>query len=144
MLEDSGRSDLRAVFFRAWQRRREGPNLQGVDRLVVEVANMHPEYHPILDAPQQYLEHDFADMAGQENPFLHMAMHISLLEQLGVDRPPGVCGLYRGIAAKAGNVHEAQHIAMECLAEVLHASGHSGQPPSEAAYLACLARAASP
>lgn len=139
MFAGQDRDSLRAVFFRAWGRHTRGEPLEGVETLIVLVAGRHPEYHALLES---------SDSNGRDyppeavNPFLHMAMHIAIEEQLGVDRPPGIRAHYATLCRNAGDDHAAQHQVMECLAETLWQAGRHGQPPDERAYLDCLQRAA--
>ena len=140
MLFGQDRHQLRKVFFDAWQKHRAGQLLEGVERLVVAVALRHPEYQPLLDRPDASADRDWSPEQGESNPFLHMAMHIAIEEQLAVDRPPGIRTHFTTLRQAYGDDHEAQHHIMECLAETLWQAGRSGLPPNEQAYLDCLSR----
>jgi hypothetical protein len=144
MLFGQDRRQLRKVFFDAWQQHRAGRQLEGVERLVVAVALRHPEYQPLLDQPDATADRDWTPELGESNPFLHMAMHIAIEEQLAVDRPPGIRGHFTALCRAYGDDHEAQHHIMECLAESLWQAGRSGLPPDENVYLDCLKRATHP
>jgi hypothetical protein len=140
MFAGDNRESLRAVFFRAWQRHQQGQALEGIERLVVDVALRHPEYHAVLANPDGYRDRDYLPEMGQTNPFLHMAMHISIEEQLSLDQPAGVRNHYRHLLERLPDEHAAQHHMMECLAEMLWQAARHGGTPSEATYLDCLAR----
>jgi hypothetical protein len=142
MLFGNDRRQLRQFFFSAWRKHRHDESLEGAERLVVAVALRHPEYHALLDNPDASADRDWLPELGESNPFLHMAMHIAIEEQLGVDRPPGIRAHYATLCRNAGDDHAAQHQVMECLAETLWQAGRHGQPPDERAYLDCLQRAA--
>jgi len=144
MLFGTDRRQMRAVFFDAWLKHRRQGVLEGIERLVVAVALRHPEYHPILDAPETSADKDWSPESGVSNPFLHMSMHIAIEEQLATDRPAGIRERYQALCRQLGDDHTAQHWVMECLGEMLWHAGRSGQPPDEHAYLDCLDRAAQP
>jgi hypothetical protein len=66
-----------------------------------------------------------------------MGMHITLREQAGTDRPPGIRAIHQKLLSKQG-AHEAEHAMMECLGQTLWNAQRNNQPPDEAAYLDCL------
>lgn len=134
------RRRLREVFFRAWERYRAGLPLEGVEATIVAVAREHPEYHALLENPAGFEDHDFAPESGRENPFLHMAMHLTVEEQLSGDRPAGIRALHRLIRARTADEHAARHAMMECLGETLWQAQRDGALPDEDRYLDCLGR----
>jgi hypothetical protein len=69
-----------------------------------------------------------------------MAMHISLREQVGTDRPVGITRLHRQLAQRLGDVHEAEHRLMECLGRMLWEAQVNGHLPDEQTYLECVRR----
>lgn len=133
---------MRAVFFSAWRKHRDRAPLEGIETLVVEIALRHPEYHALLEQPEQHQDRTGAPEPGQSNPFLHMGLHIALHEQLAIDQPPGVRDLYRRIRLHSADDHAAEHRAMDCLAEVLWQAQRDTREPAAAAYLECLQRRA--
>jgi hypothetical protein len=133
------REQMRRFFVTAWRKRQAGEPLQPLEQLVAEVVAAHPEYHDHL-VDGERLHSDFPPAEGNTNPWLHMGMHITLGEQLGADRPPGIRDLYRAIASRVGDAHAAEHAMMECLGLVLWEAQRDGRQPDEAAYLACLRR----
>jgi hypothetical protein len=104
------------------------------------VAQRHPEYHAVLADPERYRDRDYLPETGATNPFLHLAMHVAIEEQLGLDQPPGVLALYRRLAARHPDEHDAQHRMMECLAEMLWRAGREQHAPDPSVYLGCLQR----
>ena len=56
---------------------------------------------------------------GRENPFLHLSMHLSILEQVGIDQPTGIRQAVELLAARRNSLHEAHHEVMECLGEMI-------------------------
>lgn len=140
----SDRAGLREVFFRAWRRHRANEPLEGVERLVVDVALRHPEYHAFLDDPEAHAARDFLPELGEANPFLHLAMHVAVEEGLAIDQPRGLRERYRLLLARLPGEHAVQHAVMECLGEMLWRAQRAGAAPDEAAFLDCLDRAAAP
>lgn len=136
------RQTLRRVYADAWQTKQRGEALQPLQRQIVAVIENHPEYHALLDNAAQSLERDFPPEFGETNPFLHMAMHLALAEQLATDRPAGVREIYQKLTSRLGDAHRADHRMMECLGEVLWRAQRDAAAPDESAYLACLKKLA--
>jgi hypothetical protein len=134
----NNRESMRRVFIEAWRKSRAKEPLQPLEQLVAEVIGKHPEYHPLLQSDEKALQREYLPDGGETNPFLHMGMHISLLEQIGSDRPPGIRHLYQRIAAADGDPHQAEHRMMDCLGLSLWQAQRSGTHPDENAYLQCL------
>ncbi|MCU7906676.1 MAG: DUF1841 family protein [Candidatus Thiodiazotropha sp. (ex Epidulcina cf. delphinae)] len=134
------RNQLRQVFFDAWRKHRAGEAMEPLESMVSGVVAEHPEYHPMLSDREKALQQDFLPEGGESNPYLHMAMHISLLEQVSTDRPPGIAGHYRRLCGRLGDEHEAEHQLMECLGRMLWEAQSAGRMPDERAYLECVKR----
>ncbi len=132
------RDQMRQVFFEAWRKDQAGEVLQPLEQMVAGVVRQHPEYHALLNDPQAGMSRDFQPEQGESNPFLHMAMHIGLLEQISTDRPAGIGELYRRLCQRLGETHEAEHRMMECLAHMLWEAQSNNRMPDETAYLDCL------
>jgi hypothetical protein len=142
MFPTQDREGLRAVFFGAWRKHRAGEPLEGIERMIVQVALRHPEYHRLLDDPDRYTDRDYPPEMGQVNPFLHMAMHIAIEESLALDEPRGIREQYQNLRARFPDEHALQHHMMDCLGEMLWQASRDNRPPDTAAYLDCLARLA--
>ena len=140
MLFSGDRRQMREIFFRAWRRHRNNEPVEGIERLIVDVALLHPEYQALLDDPEQMGEREFLPELGEANPFLHMSMHIAIAEQLSIDRPKGVRNHYQELVLKTGDEHATQHQIMECLGETLWRAQHAQRPPDESEYLECITR----
>lgn len=136
------RGQIRRFFIAAWRKRLEGESLTALESIVADTVARHPEYHPVLGDEETAVASDFAGEHQGTNPFLHMGMHISLQEQLGADRPAGIRDLYRAIAARSVDTHEAEHRMMECLGKILWDAQSRNTTPDEQSYLDCLHRLA--
>jgi len=140
MFAGSDRTQTREVFFRAWRSHREGRLLAGLEQLIVQVALRHPEYHALLDRPDDARDRDYALEAGVTNPFLHLGLHIAIEEQLSLDQPRGIRGYYQKMLQQLPDEHAVQHRMMECLEEMLWRGNREAGAPEESAYLDCLRR----
>ena len=133
---DPSRDQARAIFFDAWRKYRAGEPLAGMEGLALDVILKHPEYHEVLERPEQYAQRDYTD---ELNPFLHMSLHVALEEQLSIDQPPGIVARFQALVARYQDRHEALHQALECLGETVWRAQRERAAPDAAAYLACLA-----
>jgi hypothetical protein len=138
------RDDVRRFFCSAWAKQRSGQVVTPLEATALRWIEQHPEYHALLDDPENALAAEFTVEGGATNPFLHLTMHLALAEQLSIDQPPGVRDAFRNLAARTGSEHEAAHEAMECLGEVVWQAQRANLPADpaaiNAAYLDCLAR----
>lgn len=136
-------SDVRRFFCDAWRRHREGSGvLTPLETIAVQWIERHPEYHAELADVDAALAAVHDVEAGRTNPFLHLSMHLSISEQVGIDQPRGIKQAYELLAARLGSAHDAQHEVMECLGEMLWTSQRSGRPPDGDAYVDCVRRRA--
>ena len=100
---------------------------------IVTVIEDHPEYQQLMT--DAVLDAAFTPEEGQTNPFLHMGLHLAIREQFATDRPPGIAALFNDLLIKTGDAHDAEHRALECLAETLWEAQSGNAMPDEAAYL---------
>jgi hypothetical protein len=141
MLFQPSREEVRRFFIQAWHKQQQHELLTPLETLAVEWVKEHPEYH--ADLCETGLERDYSVCAGQTNPFLHLAMHLSMSEQTSIDQPPGVRQAVETLVQRLGSVHEAHHQAMECLGQMLWESQRRNAPPDGEYYVECLKRMAS-
>jgi hypothetical protein len=134
--------DVRRFFCEARRKVRDGLPLTALEALAADWIGEHPEYHAELDDLEAALARSYAVEDGRSNPFLHLSMHLSISEQLGIDQPPGIRQAFELLAARLGSAHAAQHEVMECLGEMMWQSQRSGLPPDGAAYIDCVRRRA--
>lgn len=134
------RAEVRQFFFAAWRKHRTGLPLVGLETTAVDIALMHPEYRPVLEDPDRYLQREWTPEDGQTNPFLHMSMHLAIAEQRSIDQPPGIRAALERLAQHLGDEHQAEHAAMECLGEMMWNAQRSASPPDAHGYIDCLTR----
>ncbi|WP_020201418.1 MULTISPECIES: DUF1841 family protein [Cupriavidus] len=136
------REEVRRFFCEAWQKQRAGSVLTPLEAIAVDWIGEHPEYQDLLADTEGALGQDYTPEGGQTNPFLHLAMHLSIAEQVSIDQPPGIRGAYEALARRLDSPHEAHHQVMECLGEMLWQAQRSGLPPDGEQYIAAVQRRA--
>jgi len=134
------RDEARRFLVDAWSKYRANELLTALEAMAVETIALHPEYHPIVENPERYVERDWQPESGQANPFLHLSLHLAVAEQLGADQPRGIRAEFERLRAARGDEHAALHALLECLGEVIWSAQRHGTPPDAALYLACVER----
>lgn len=134
--------DVRRFFCDTHAKQRQGLPLTPMETIAADWIAQHPEYHDELGDVEAALQAQYTVEGGKSNPFLHLAMHLTIEEQMSIDQPRGIKQAVHLLAAKRGSMHDAQHEVMECLGEMVWASQRSGLPPDGMAYLDCVRRRA--
>ncbi len=134
--------DVRRFFCDAWRKHSGALPLTPIEAQAADWIKEHPEYHADLADLDAALATVFDVEAGRSNPFLHLSMHLSITEQVGIDQPRGIKQAYELLRHRLGSAHAAQHEVMECLGEMIWASQRTGLPPDGHAYLDCVRRRA--
>lgn len=139
---DPSRDEVRRFFCEAWRKQREALPLTPLEAIATDWVAEHPEYHHDLESIEEALAAEYPVEGGRSNPFLHLAMHLSISEQLQIDQPPGIRAAHAALAARLDSAHEAAHRIMDCLGETLWRAQREGTPPDANAYLDCIRRKA--
>jgi len=129
------RDQLRQAYSDAWRKQLSGAPLTPLEAMIADVIGLHPEYQAVVRDTDAALGSQANAAGAEENPFLHLGLHMAVREQVSIDRPPGVRELHRSLQARYGGVHAAEHVLMEALGETLWEAQHSGRAPDEAQYL---------
>ena len=82
MLYSQDRTQLRRFFFSVWRKHEAREAMEPLESLIAEVIAQHPEYHTQLADEETALDRDYLPELGESNPFLHLAMHLAMREQL--------------------------------------------------------------
>jgi hypothetical protein len=135
------KDEVRRFFRETWQKHRESRILTPLETIALDWIVEHPEYHELL-SQQATEDEDYRVDEGRTNPFLHLSMHLSILEQTGIDQPAGIRQAVELLAARRQSLHRAHHEVMECLGEMIWSSQRSGLPPDGHAYIDCVRRRA--
>ena len=112
------REQARAFFIEAWRKRRAGLPLTPLETIAADLAEIHPEYRPLLEQGDAALTREWTPEQGETNPFLHLSLHLAIEEQLSIDQPPGLRAAFANLLARRGERHEALHEILECLADL--------------------------
>jgi hypothetical protein len=134
------RDEARRFLIDAWAKFRAGAPLSGLEKTAAMLIAQHPEYHALLDAPEQSLARDFSPEDGAENPFLHLSLHLAVTEQLATDQPPGIRAQFERLRLARGDEHAALHAILECLGETIWQAQRTQSAPDAVLYLECIAR----
>lgn len=137
-LFNPSRDQARQFLFDAWAKFKQQASLTDLEKIAVEVMQIHPEYHFILDAPTRYLQQQYFAEMGETNPFLHFSLHLSVIEQISINQPHGIHAIYIALQKKHGDQHQAQHDILECLAETIWQSQRNNEPLDANLYLSLL------
>jgi len=133
------RTQVRQFFTETWRKHRAQAVLTPLESMAVGWVLQHPEYHADLEDPQA-AQADYSVAQGRTNPFLHLAMHLAVTEQLSIDQPPGIRAAWQQLLGTHSE-HEATHRIMDCLGQVLWEAQRLGKPFDNAAYLDLIRRA---
>lgn len=136
------RDQLRQAYTDAWRKHTDRAPLSAQEASIAAIIELHPEYHALIADPANSLAFEPGAATGQQNPFLHMGLHLAVRDQLVVDRPPGVRALHQQLQSRLDDPHAAEHALMETLAEVLWQANRDGRAPDEQQYLALARRRA--
>ena len=133
-------ADVRRFFCGVYAKARAGQALEAIETIASQWIAEHPECHAALADLEQALALMGQPEPGQDNPFLHLSMHLSISEQCSIDQPRGIRQAVELLTARRASLHEAQHAAMECLGQTLWESQRAGRAPDGAAYIDCVQR----
>ncbi|WP_455202832.1 DUF1841 family protein [Kaarinaea lacus] len=137
---DLDREQSRQMFFNAWEKQSRQQVLEPIESLIVDVIQLHPEYHALLEKPETNQDKDYFPEMGETNPFLHMGLHIAIKEQISIDQPFGINKHYQRLLAKHQDPHIVEHQIMECLAQMIWEAQRSHTMPDNNVYLECLSK----
>ena len=134
--------DVRRFFCETWRKQRAGLPLTPMEAMAADWVAEHPEYDQDLADVDAALAAGYSVEDGRTNPFLHLAMHLSIAEQCGIDQPSGIRQAVALLASRRNALHAAHHEVMDCLGEMIWASQRSGLPPDGQAYIEAVRRRA--
>lgn len=130
--------DVRRFFCETFAKVGQGVPLTPMQALAARWIDEHPEYRADLADVDAAIAASYMVEDGRANPFLHLAMHLTISEQCSIDQPAGIRQAVELLAARRTSLHEAHHEAMECLGQMVWTSQRSGLPPDGHAYLDCV------
>lgn len=136
MFYSQNMSDIRRFYLDAWNKYLNKLPLSSLEQQICQVLEQHSEYQKWLN--ESFLETTFDN----ENPFLHLGLHLAIREQVQTDRPLGIQEAFFSFVKKHPQLsnHESEHVFMDVLAQFLWQAQQQQKAPDEQLYLnACLA-----
>jgi hypothetical protein len=131
-------ADVRRFFCSVHAKAKDGQVLDAMETLASQWLAEHPEYRGDFADTDTALTRMYDVEDGKTNPFLHVAMHLTISEQCSIDQPRGIRQAVELLAAKRNSLHDAHHEAMDCLGKMVWESQRAGRPPDGAAYIDCV------
>jgi hypothetical protein len=135
------RDQVRQFFIDAWTKHRAKQPGTTMETIAAELVEMHPEYQSLIESAD-VLHKEWTPEDGQTNPFLHLSLHLAIEEQLGINQPPGIREAVDALKQRMDR-HEALHIVLDCLGEIMWQAQRDKQMPDTNHYLDLIRRAAS-
>jgi hypothetical protein len=132
------RDEARLFLFESWRKRCANELLTPLEDLTAQLIDKHPEYHALFSDPEKNQDKDFAPDGNVVNPFLHLMMHLTLEEQISIGQPHGIREQFTRLTEKYQSEHEAQHVMMDCLGEMIWQAQRNQTAPDAQVYLNCL------
>ena len=135
-------ADVRRFFCGVYSKSKSQEPMQAIETLAALWIAEHPEYHSNLADLDTALSRTGDGLTESENPFLHLAMHLSISEQCSIDQPSGIRQAVESLAKRKDSLHEAHHAAMTCLGQMIWNAQQNGTQPDGQAYVQDLQRLA--
>ncbi len=133
--------EVRRFFCNVYAKSRDGLPMEALETIAAGWIDAHPEYHVDLADADAAVSRVYDGKNGQENPFLHLSMHLSISEQCSIDQPRGIRQAVELLAARS-SLLDAHHAAMECLGRMMWEAQRAGRSPDGEAYVDCVQRRA--
>lgn len=135
------RDQVRRFFCETWAKHLQGQRLEGAEIAAGELCLRHPEYHTLLAHPERAIEQEWSPETGQMNPFLHLSLHLAIGEQISINQPPGIREAFEALT-QTRELHDAEHVLLECLGETIWKAQRHGTQMDAADYVARIRQAA--
>jgi hypothetical protein len=134
LIYSQNRTEQRKFLATAWKKFLSNKSLDPIEVEIVAIIKLHPEYHQLINN----IELDYFPEGGEVNPFLHINLHLSLREQLSINQPNNIRNYYDKIINKVKDQHKAEHIMMDCIADMIFSSQKNNTAMNHQAYIDCL------
>jgi len=107
----------RALMADVWRKIDANEDLSPEEELLAEQLQAHPEFSYVWENDEM-LEHAF-DPEREENPFLHISLHVMLERQINMAEPPCVRQAVERLEARGEDPHEVRHAILRVFVEEL-------------------------
>ena len=136
---DVNTHDVRRYFGHVWQNRLNPLQLDALQQKALRIIEAHPEYQTYLEHVEDYLDKNWTPEQGETNPFLHLSLHLSIQEQVGIDQPFGIRAIHQKlIGMHNDNWGKAEDEMMEALVETIWQAQRYNQGLDVNAYMTRL------
>jgi hypothetical protein len=130
--------DSRRFFCEIYRKTVAREVLTPLESIASHWITQHPEYATDLADVNKAVEADYSVEQGKMNPFLHLALHLTIAEQISINQPPGITASFSALAQGLQSEHEAHHVMMEHLAIMIWEAQRNKTPLNGTAYLAAI------
>jgi hypothetical protein len=135
-------ADVRRFFCSVYQKSRSGQALEAIEVIANQWMQEHPEFHAELADLDAALLQISEQKVGENNPFLHLSLHLTITEQCSIDQPRGIRQAVELLTARRGDLHQAHHEVMEALGQMIWDAQRAAKAPDGASYIAAVQRRA--
>ena len=136
---DVNTHDVRRYFGHVWQNRLNPLQLDALQQKALRIIEAHPEYQTYLERIEDYLDKDWTPEQGETNPFLHLSLHLSIQEQVGIDQPFGIRAIHQKLVGMHNdNWVKAEDEMMEALVGTIWQAQRHNQGLDVNAYMTRL------
>jgi hypothetical protein len=145
MLYQPTQAEVRRFFCAVYAKANNNTDLEAIETIASLWIDEHPEYHADLkdlDAALLSLNQVITTDDGKTNPFLHLSMHLTITEQCSIDQPRGIRQAVELLTARLDSLHDAHHVVMECLGQMIWDVQQNKQAPDGQAYVEAVQRRA--
>jgi hypothetical protein len=134
MIFSNDRVELRSLMINSWYKFQAKQSVTAIEEQIARIIELHPEYHNLIT--MQNIDTDYSPEMGKINPFLHISLHLAIIEQVQTNRPNGINKAYKDLLVKHNHdEHEVHHIMIDYLAEEMWLSQKYNTLPDEQKYL---------
>ena len=145
MLYQPTQTDVRRFFCSVYAKANDNNDLEAIETIASLWIYEHPEYHADLkdiDAALLSLNQVITTDDGKTSPFLHLSMHLTITEQCSIDQPRGIRQAVELLTARLDSLHDAHHVVMECLGQMIWDAQQNKRAPDGQAYVEAVQRRA--
>jgi hypothetical protein len=105
----------RAHMAEVWRKVNDNEDLSEEEDLLAEQMQAHPEYSDVWES-EEMADHLF-DPTREENPFLHISLHVMLERQVRSGNPSCVARALERLETEGEDPHEARHALLRVLVQ---------------------------